>query len=153
MAGNPLGWLYAVEWPLFAVLSAITWWQLIHEDKNNLATRAASFMRLQDEVAQCSLAVADPVLELEKSVKVAGDSISGDEDSSGQWYSAENPTTTTDSPGSVPLSLARAMLMAKWEQEDEELAAYNSYLASLSSSGKSKTWTNPSGEPIEESVR
>ncbi|MBA3268457.1 MAG: hypothetical protein H0T70_09410 [Acidimicrobiia bacterium] len=29
-SGNFLSWAYTVEWPLFAVVAAIMWWQLVH---------------------------------------------------------------------------------------------------------------------------
>jgi len=153
MAGNPLGWLYAVEWPLFAVLSAITWWQLIHEDKNNPATRVASLIRLPDEMGLRSSEADGPIVEPERPFKTHSGSIGGDEDSSRQWHSTNDPAVVTGVLETASPSLIRALLTAKWEQEDEELASYNSYLAALSASGKAKTWTNPNGEPIEESVR
>lgn len=30
MSGNTLSYLYAVEWPVFAALSVVGWWQLLH---------------------------------------------------------------------------------------------------------------------------
>ncbi len=30
--GNGLSYLYAVEWPIFAILGAYFWWMLIHTD-------------------------------------------------------------------------------------------------------------------------
>lgn len=30
MSGNGLSYAYAIEWPIFAVLSVIGWWQLLH---------------------------------------------------------------------------------------------------------------------------
>ncbi len=32
LAGNTLSWAYSVEWPAFAVVAIVTWWNLIHED-------------------------------------------------------------------------------------------------------------------------
>ena len=31
LSGNLLSYFYSFEWPLFAVLGAIAWWQLIHD--------------------------------------------------------------------------------------------------------------------------
>jgi DNA-binding transcriptional regulator of glucitol operon len=31
-SGNLLSWLYAVEWPAFAVISVIMWWQVVHDN-------------------------------------------------------------------------------------------------------------------------
>jgi integral membrane protein len=32
LSGNGLSWVYSVEWPIFAVIAVIGWWQLLHED-------------------------------------------------------------------------------------------------------------------------
>ena len=40
-SGNGLGWLYAVEWPVFAVLGVIGWWQLVHDDPETVRARRA----------------------------------------------------------------------------------------------------------------
>lgn len=39
LAGNDLSWLYSVEWPAFAVMAAIGWWRLIHEDPEEYKAR------------------------------------------------------------------------------------------------------------------
>ena len=31
LAGREVAWVYAVEWPLFAVLGTGIWWRLLHE--------------------------------------------------------------------------------------------------------------------------
>lgn len=38
-SGNLLSWAYAVEWPVFAVIAVVGWWQLIHEDPAEVAAR------------------------------------------------------------------------------------------------------------------
>jgi hypothetical protein len=32
LGGNLLSWVYSIEWPLIAVVAALTWWHLVHED-------------------------------------------------------------------------------------------------------------------------
>jgi len=32
LSGNGLSWFYSVEWPVFAVLGVVGWWQLVHEE-------------------------------------------------------------------------------------------------------------------------
>lgn len=39
MSGNSLSWLYAVEWPVFAVFGLIFWWQLVHDDPDSVGAR------------------------------------------------------------------------------------------------------------------
>ena len=31
LSGNVFSWVYVFEWPLFASLSVVTWWRLLHE--------------------------------------------------------------------------------------------------------------------------
>lgn len=31
LQGNDLSWAYCFEWPIFAVLAVVGWWQLIHD--------------------------------------------------------------------------------------------------------------------------
>jgi len=31
LTGNDLSWAYCFEWPIFAVLAVIAWWQLVHD--------------------------------------------------------------------------------------------------------------------------
>jgi hypothetical protein len=38
-AGNELGWVYAIEWPVFAVFGIVVWWHLIHDDPDTTGAR------------------------------------------------------------------------------------------------------------------
>ncbi|MDQ4132936.1 MAG: hypothetical protein M3179_06935 [Actinomycetota bacterium] len=29
-SGNAISWAYAVQWPIFAVVGAVMWWQVVH---------------------------------------------------------------------------------------------------------------------------
>ncbi len=59
-SGNLLSYGYAVEWPVFAVVAGIFWWQLVHDHPNDDDTvpetsRRASFgpqRQRQDESPQ-----------------------------------------------------------------------------------------------------
>lgn len=33
LGGNLLSYFYSIEWPIFALLGVIAWWQLIHDDR------------------------------------------------------------------------------------------------------------------------
>lgn len=35
-SGNLLSYGYAVEWPVFAVIAVVMWWQLIHDSRKDL---------------------------------------------------------------------------------------------------------------------
>lgn len=47
MSGNTLSYLYAVEWPAFAVFGAVVWWNLIHDDPESIGSRALRRARRQ----------------------------------------------------------------------------------------------------------
>lgn len=58
MGGNGLAYLYAVEWPVFAVFGIVMWWNFIHDDP--AAPRRAERRpgRVRDE-ARARMAAAD----------------------------------------------------------------------------------------------
>jgi DNA-binding transcriptional regulator of glucitol operon len=67
LSGNLLSYFYSVEWPIFAFLAALAWWQLIHDEpvptdyaKPKKARR--SFLHRDDEVPTQPL-VWDQALE------------------------------------------------------------------------------------------
>jgi hypothetical protein len=103
LAGDALGWLYSVEWPVFAVFAVVFWWYLIDDDP---AARAARM--------------------------------------------AATPATSTG-PAGLDRQAAESVAVPsppparRIEEEDEELRAYNDYLASLAAHSSRKTWRNPSG--------
>ena len=39
LSGNLLSYAYSVEWPAFAVIAVIGWWQLVHEDPSEVMAR------------------------------------------------------------------------------------------------------------------
>jgi hypothetical protein len=40
LGGNPLSYLYSVEWPVFALVGLWGWWSLIHTDPETVGARA-----------------------------------------------------------------------------------------------------------------
>jgi DNA-binding transcriptional regulator of glucitol operon len=50
--GNGLSYLYAVEWPIFAILSAYFWWMLIHTDYEAVGLRGMRNREAAVSVAQ-----------------------------------------------------------------------------------------------------
>jgi hypothetical protein len=86
MSGNFLSYLYAVEWPVFAIIAVVGWWFLIHDDPDTVGARG-----------------------LRRALKASPQS-------------------------------ARSALTPQWvrhrEDEDDELRAYNDYLAALAESDR-----------------
>jgi hypothetical protein len=103
LAGDALGWLYSVEWPVFAVFAVVFWWYLIDDDPAARAARMAATPATSTGAAGLDRQAAESVAV----------------------------------PSPPP---ARRI-----EEEDEELRAYNDYLASLAAHSSRKTWRNPSG--------
>jgi hypothetical protein len=110
LAGNALGWLYAIEWPVFALAGVIGWWQVLHDDEQTVGRRRA---------ARSAPAPTSPGV--------------GEE-------------ATLEAQEQAPAFDPQAMeAIHRAEEHDEELAAYNAYLASLATTGSRKTWRNPTG--------
>lgn len=40
LAGNSLGYVYSVEWPVFAIFGVIAWWHAIHDDPSTIGAPA-----------------------------------------------------------------------------------------------------------------
>ncbi len=122
--GNGLSWAYTFEWPIFAVIAVIGWWQLIHEAPEEVLARKDERLRRAKQVGPPT---PDPI---------------------------PAPTrlmlTTTTGPGLAPgpgSETATEIEETKIEAAAAALDRYNEYLASLSEKGKAKTWRNPQGRP------
>ena len=40
LAGDHLGWLYSVEWPVFGLFGIVVWWNLLHDDPDTVGAGA-----------------------------------------------------------------------------------------------------------------
>jgi hypothetical protein len=113
LSGNTLSWVYSFEWPIFAAYALYMWWKLLHEEPASEA--------------------GDP-----KSVGAAatpGTPLPGDGTPRG------DRARLGPGPGGDGGAGAEAGAEAGEEGGDEdELAAYNRYLAELNASGKRKRW-------------
>ena len=57
--GNSLSFLYAIEWPCFAVLGFFGWWQILHVERpteNQEAARREFEQRMREEAALARIA-------------------------------------------------------------------------------------------------
>lgn len=52
MQGNTLSYLYSVEWPAFAVVAGIGWWQMFHDTPEDIAERRAYHERMRAASAE-----------------------------------------------------------------------------------------------------
>jgi DNA-binding transcriptional regulator of glucitol operon len=116
LAGNSLGWLYAVEWPVFAVLGVCGWWQLVHDDPETVRERRA--------------ARKGRAIEPRADAPPAGESL------------VEEQRAEDAAPA---LTAEAVTAIHRAEGADEHLAAYNAYLATLATTGRRKSWRDPTG--------
>lgn len=130
VGGNTLSWAYTVEWPVFAVVAVIGWWQLIWEDPAAVeARRAERIRRATPRPAVTAtpqlLAANRAALELHRAQLTAG----------------STPVAGGDL-AVIDDELGRSRPVASGG-----MSAYNVYLATLATQGKAKTWRNPRGMP------
>lgn len=102
--GDPVAWIYTVEWPFFACYAVYMWWKLLHDDPT--ARRAA---------------MSGPAAVVRRPLAMAR---GGRSSASGVAATAtEAEATAQDSPPAITFD--------PYDESDPELAAYNRYLASL----------------------
>ena len=116
LSGNSLGWVYTFEWPMFAVYAVYMWWRLLHDDReedegDELPTSTST--ELESELLQSSITKGD------------------------ERHLMGNELVYTSSPYSVSV-ISDTGSNSSYEDiyeeiyGDDELAAYNQYLAELS---------------------
>ncbi len=134
LGGNTLSWVYTVEWPIFAGYAVFMWWKLVHEDPVHEDPVHEDPVH-EDPVHE------DPVHEgsLNEGLK---------EGSRNEGPLLDEPPTDEPVPGAaragqVPQGGAPSdggVGAGETGGDDDELAAYNRYLAELNASGRQKRW-------------
>jgi hypothetical protein len=147
--GNSLSWAYTVEWPLFGIYAIYMWWQLIHDQrtafdrlwaaKERSATEAsgrplqqipgwALDKSLSQAVAEASLGPpAVPALSSTRPLPAP----------ERRQPELADPDAEQPTPDD---GVVDARVVKTTVEVDEELAAYNRYLAELSWSDPPKRW-------------
>ncbi len=125
LGGNTLSWAYTFEWPIFAVIAFVGWWQMIHEDPADLEARREERRRRAKEVGPPTV---DPLPVALRQASTGGGAWAGGTVSVNGTISANGTVSVDEAP-------------------TDALDAYNAYLASLATNGKAKTWRNPQGRP------
>lgn len=124
ISGNFLSWLYAVEWPVFAVLAVVGWWQLIHEDPARVEARK---------------------VERERRAATSGPFVPPPPETAAGFL---HPLQAASHPELV--SGASDRLPARLDEDApavHQLSEYNAYLARLAAARTRKSWRNPHGVP------
>ncbi len=160
MAGNSLSYLYAIEWPAFAVVAGIGWWQMFHDTPEDLARRKEHHARVR---AASAAVVARTLPRSALALTVKSTDVGPDALPPGGAPAIGSGTVLSDgagSPGGAALVPARSLpatadlragleatLLDGDDDPADDLAAYNRYLALLAVRGTAKTWRNPRGNP------
>ena len=116
LSGNSLSWVYTFEWPMFAIYAVYMWWRLLHDDGEEGT----------DDKAPGSAPTAQESDVLQSGITEAC-----------EQHTLENELVYTGSTHREP-NLSGSMHATSYEDiyeeiyGDDELAAYNRYLAELS---------------------
>jgi DNA-binding transcriptional regulator of glucitol operon len=149
-SGNTLSWAYTIEWPLFGIYAIYTWWQLIHDQRTAFDRLWAAKQRSATEASGRPLQQI-PGWALDKSLSKAVTEASLGPDRA--------PELSSTSPAPVPIrrqpeladpdsvtltpydgEVIDADVLDSKVEVDEELVAYNRYLAELSWEDPPKRW-------------
>ena len=151
--GNTLSYLYAVEWPIFAVLSIVGWWQLIHEDpaavesrKVERARRAVNRGPFVPPPPDAGSGFFHPLASGRYGALDTGDAgttaaawrslpVAVDAGRAGPGGGGRG--SDDDGPFGPPVDAEEVAV--------HSLSSYNAYLARLSAGGGRKSWRNPHG--------
>ncbi len=154
MEGNTLSYLYSVEWPAFAVVAGIGWWQLVHDTpedivarkRHHAAMREASAAVVARTLPRSALAITVESGELgpgtasgaHPALDAGGPRVRSEADLVPVRQSPD--FTALEQRGSVD-----AALLNPDEEAADPFTEYNRYLALLAVRGRAKTWRNPHG--------
>jgi hypothetical protein len=150
MAGNTLSYLYSAEWPAFAVVAGIGWWQMFHDTPEDIARRKAHHARVREaSVAVVARTLPRSALALTvNSTQVGGNALppsGAPAIGTGEVAPDASALVTAHPVPGVADGDLQATLLESDEDPADDLAAYNRYLALLAVRGTAKTWRNPRG--------
>ena len=110
VTGNTLSWVYSVEWPFFASYAVYLWWRLVHEEGAPRSTADVESGAADAPSPQGRVMVDEAARAPAWGAAEAGPAGGG--------------VAETQAPQPI----------------DDELEAYNRYLAALNESGRRKRW-------------
>jgi hypothetical protein len=166
MQGNALSYLYSVEWPAFAVVAGIGWWQMFHDTPEDIERRKEHHARMRAASAQV---VARTLPRSARAITVGSEEVDSRSLPGGTAAVEIGPggsgrsSLDTDFEDTSALDKSRdftgsplptdeeeyqAILLTAAEEESgpaDAMTDYNRYLALLAVKGKPKTWRNPRG--------
>lgn len=132
LSGNDLSYLYAVEWPLFAIGGVYAWWLLMHIDPSTPGRTPAQQLQAARRAA-ADAAATRRAATTERRGATIGDLLAAQRTTTGAASAALSPAARAR----APRPSARAVRRAR--AEEEQLAVYNQQLARLAARGPD-TW-------------
>lgn len=111
-SGNGLAYLYAVEWPIFALFGVALWWNVVHDDPNAFGNKRLAALRRENERDRLEVAKREHGFDLRANREPMG----------------------------PDLRVGRDESVRSVSDGDESLRAYNDYLERLASENRPKTW-------------
>jgi hypothetical protein len=143
MAGNTLSYLYSVEWPAFAVVAGIGWWQMFHDTPEDIAQRKAYHARMR---AASAAVVARTLPRSALAITVDSEDAGGRVLEDGRRRPRALPADTGSAEQSLlPVAVDETVVDPSDLGAEDEMTDYNRYLAYLAVKGQPKTWRNPRG--------
>ncbi len=162
-SGNTLSWVYTFEWPAFAVYALYVWWQLIHDRSTALdklraarerAAAAASGVPIEEVpgwaldrklsrvLTRASLGKPDaPALAAGVTADALGGAAPAGVRPAGAALERFEPSDAAPAVAEDEgTDVVDAQVLDVTVQVDEELEAYNRYLAELSRRDPPKRW-------------
>jgi hypothetical protein len=143
MAGNTLSYLYSVEWPAFAVVAGIGWWQMFHDTPEDIDERKAHHARMR---AASAAVVARTLPRSALAITVDSEDTGRRALEDGEIRPRALPADTGPAEQSLlPVLTDEAADTSPDAGTEDEMTHYNRYLAYLAVKGRPKTWRNPRG--------
>jgi hypothetical protein len=153
MAGNGLSYLYSIEWPAFAVVAGIGWWQMVHDTPEDIAARKAHHARMREASAAVvarTLPRSALAITVESEEAASGRILGPGGQPRPELRSGDSAVDLAPlAPGGAALEARAgspsAELLDDESDDGDPMTEYNRYLALLAVRGKAKTWRNPRG--------
>lgn len=146
IAGNSLSYLYSAEWPIFAVVAIVGWWQLIMEHPSEVEARKEERrargrpnpIAFDQELLRRELAAHPDLIRSFPQLAQAFPELAP---------GGEDPVTPPAGRGLETVGERELVTVDDGERSSpsEELRSYNDALAALAASGMAKSWRNPHG--------
>jgi len=133
LSGNDLSYLYAVEWPLFAIGGVYAWWLLMHIDASTPGRSPTEQLRAARRAAADATAARRAAVAERRGTVIGDLLVAQREATMAAAVAAPAPAARarTVQPSARAARRARA--------EEEQLGAYNQQLARLAAQGP-HTW-------------